>query len=470
MAGCYPGDKDESTALEKLSRLLDVGIRTFVNLMEPDETSRGTPFAPYHPVVADLAAERCLTVECLRFPIQDVNVPSEGQMAEILRAIDESLAEERPVYIHCWGGRGRTGTVVGCYLITHGLATPANYVEIIREMRRNDASGGCSPETHQQVEFVRQFNAKRAEILDRYLGCLLGLAVGDAVGTSVEFKPPGTFEPVTDMFGGGPFKLLPGQWTDDTSMALCLAESLIECRGFDPIDQLQRYVRWWRKGYLSSTGECFDIGNTVNAALHRFQATGESYCGSTDPHSAGNGSIMRLAPVPMAYAQDPAEAIAKAGDSSRTTHGAQTAVDACRFMAGLVVGALSGADKETLLSNRYCPIDGYWVDHPLMPEVDAIAAGSFKTRNPPEIIGSGYVVASLEAALWAFNHSDSFEEGCLMAVNLGNDADTTAAVYGQIAGAYYGESGIPQPWLDKLAMAAQIREFATGLHKLCRRS
>src|SRR3954468_6989798 len=123
---------------------------------------------------------------------------------------------------------------------------------------------------------------------------LVGLAVGDALGTTAEFTAKGSVRPIDDMVGGGPFGLEAGQWTDDTSMALCLAESLIERRGFDPVDQLERYVRWWREGHLSSTGACFDIGGTVRAALVRFVATGRADSGSTDPRSAGNGSIMRL--------------------------------------------------------------------------------------------------------------------------------------------------------------------------------
>lgn len=144
---------------------------------------------------------------------------------------------------------------------------------------------------------------------ERLRGCLVGLAIGDALGTSIEFSLPGTFAPITDMLGGGPFHLLPGQWTDDTSMALCLAESLVECQGFDPIDQLKRYTLWSQEGHLSSNGRCFDIGGTVRQALRRFRQTGEPICGSTDPSTAGNGSLMRLAPVPMFFADQPVQAI-----------------------------------------------------------------------------------------------------------------------------------------------------------------
>lgn len=115
------------------------------------------------------------------------------------------------------------------------------------------------------------------EQIGRYRGSLLGLATGDAVGTTLEFKPPGTFKPIADMVGGGSFHPEPGQWTDDTSMALCLAESLIECKGFDQVDQLERYLRWYRESHLSSTDKCFHIGGTVRSALAKFEKTHDLY-------------------------------------------------------------------------------------------------------------------------------------------------------------------------------------------------
>ena len=265
------------------------------------------------------------------------------------------------------------------------------------------------------------------------------------------------------MVGGGPFGLEPGQWTDDTSMALCLAKSLTDREGFDPVDQMERYVRWWREGYLSSTGRCFDIGTTVRAALSRFERDGEPYAGSTDPQAAGNGSLMRLAPVPMYYQADPLAAISKAANSSRTTHGARETVDACRYFAGLLVGALDEVDKETLLSAGYSPVEGMWDHEPLVEEIARIADGSFKVRNPPKIRGTGYVVRSLEAALWAFYQSDNFRDGALLAANLGDDADTTAAIYGQIAGAYYGAEAIPFSWRRQLTMRDEITSMADDI-------
>jgi ADP-ribosyl-[dinitrogen reductase] hydrolase len=299
----------------------------------------------------------------------------------------------------------------------------------------------------------------------KYRGAMLGLAVGDAVGTALEFSSPGSFAKIDDMVGGGPFQLKPGEWTDDTSMALCLAESLIEKRAFDPIDQLERYTKWAKQGHLSSNGRCFDIGGTVRAALSRFAKSHEPYCGSSDPFSAGNGSLMRLAPAALFFAQRPLEAIERSGESSRTTHGALTAIDACRYFGGLIVGAVLGVAKQELLSDRFAPVKDYWRDHRLATEIDAVAVGSFRRLKPPDIKGDGYVVKSLEAALWAFHNSNSFREGCLLAVNLGDDADTTGAIYGQLAGAFYGEDEIPEHWRKKLAGFELIKSFADKLHE-----
>jgi ADP-ribosylglycohydrolase len=297
----------------------------------------------------------------------------------------------------------------------------------------------------------------------RACGALVGLATGDALGVPLEFTAPGTFEPIDDMTGGGPFDLPPGCWTDDTSMALCLAESLLVCGGFDARDQMQRYVRWWREGYMSSIGRCFDIGNTVRASLARFEQKGEPFAGSAAADRAGNGSIMRLAPIPMFYHGSPRDAIERAADSSRTTHAATEAVDACRYLAGLIVGAINGATKDELVSAWYTPVPGMWDEAPLTPLIADIARGSFREKEPPAIRGSGYVVRSLEAALWSFDRSSSFREGALLAVNLGDDADTTGAVYGQIAGAHYGVAAIPSEWRAALAQRELVEDLAARL-------
>lgn len=292
-------------------------------------------------------------------------------------------------------------------------------------------------------------------LLDRYRGSLLGLACGDAVGTTVEFMPRGTFTPLSDMVGGGPFNLKPGQWTDDTSMALCLAESLLRKGGFDAADQMGRYLNWWKWGYLSSTGDCFDIGMTVRTALAAFEAHGDPFAGSIEPFSAGNGSMMRLAPVVLFYFPDLQRVDDFSRQSSRTTHGAQEAIECCVVLARAISSALDGATKTHLL-NVSC--EGLSA-----PKVTAIAQGEYCNKPRAQITGSGYAVASLEAALWCIQHTDSFADAVLTAANLGDDADTTAAIVGQLAGAFYGVQGIPSGWLEKLCMRDDIEAMADAL-------
>ncbi len=289
---------------------------------------------------------------------------------------------------------------------------------------------------------------------NRYRGALLGLAAGDAVGTTLEFKPRGSFKPLTDMVGGGPFGLEPGQWTDDTSMAMCLAESLIRCQEFDVRDQMNRYANWYQHGYWSSTGSCFDIGVATRRAIRNYLVTGEPLAGNTDPKSAGNGSIMRLAPVVLRYAGT-SELQSMAVASSRTTHAAAECLDACRLLAVALERALAGCTKKVILDLASVGIGS--------PRLGDIAAGGYQAASRDQVRGTGYVVDSLEAALWCFHQHDSFAGAVLEAANLGDDADTTAAVVGQLAGAFYGEAGIPESWLGRLHRGDEIAALADSL-------
>jgi ADP-ribosylglycohydrolase len=282
------------------------------------------------------------------------------------------------------------------------------------------------------------------------------------------------------MEGGGTWGLKPGQWTDDTSMALCLASSLITRRGYDPYDQMVRYKWWYKDGYMSSTGSCFDIGNATRDSLdefiHRQKSLRKYFPGKEDELDslsmdeiksvtdfnvncssdgvAGNGALMRLAPVPLFFYRYPEIAVEYAGCSARLTHGDKKAVDACRYYAALIVAAVRGEPKESILSKRF------YEDHPqwfgsvkLHAEILRVAQGSYRNSKGYDggIRGKGYIVNALEAALWAFwSDENSFEKGALAAVNLGDDTDTTAAIYGQLAGAFYGCDRIPNHWRKKL--------------------
>ena len=291
--------------------------------------------------------------------------------------------------------------------------------------------------------------------LDRAVGCLVGLAVGDAIGTTLEFSPRDSYSHITDMVGGGPFNLKAGQWTDDTSMALCLADSFLEKKQLDPSDLIERFVRWSENGENSCTGRCFDIGWTISNALDNFKATGNPFAGSEDPMSAGNGSLMRLAPVPIFYKNDLKQARLAARLQSETTHKAQECLDACEYFALLLFEAINGHNLEHVLQSRQLNLSS---------SISNIAKGSFKEKSRDEIKSSGYVVHTLEAALWSVYNSDSYEESVLCAANLGCDADTVAAVTGQLAGANWGVSGIPEHWLEKLAWRSHLEELATHLY------
>ncbi|CAK9096563.1 unnamed protein product [Durusdinium trenchii] len=308
-----------------------------------------------------------------------------------------------------------------------------------------------------QEKFVHNHTFVRRSMgcVDRQRGCLLGLAVGDALGAAVEFQTPGSFIPVTDYRAGGPHGLGPGEWTDDTSMALALADSIHQA-GWDLNDQARRYVSWWRDGQYSVNDVCFDIGNATRAALYEFERNGDARAsGNPSPQAAGNGSIMRLAPVPIHFLElfpERLEELAeRAAESSLPTHASPQCLSACRYFALILAGLMKGLDRDEVLAPDWEHLEQLRNIAPLHPEVDEVAAGSFRKLQPPEIRGSGYVVKSLEAALWAFHDASDFREAVLKAVNLGDDTDTTGAVCGQLAGAYWGESGIPQNWLQRLA-------------------
>jgi ADP-ribosyl-[dinitrogen reductase] hydrolase len=300
--------------------------------------------------------------------------------------------------------------------------------------------------------------AQTSHCLNRAKGALLGLAVGDAVGTTLEFTARDSYEPLTDMVGGGPFQLAAGQWTDDTAMALALADSLLANPNLDAADLMARFQAWYQEGVYSCTGTCFDIGITVRTALTKWASSGDPIAGSADPMSAGNGSLMRLAPVAICHWRDCTKVADVAARQSQTTHGAPEAVDACIAYAALMARAIVGESKSQLLLPVHEIYDG---------SIGRIMAGGWRSKDRSDIQSSGYVAHSLEAALWCIGRTETFREAILLAVNLGNDADTTAAIAGQLAGAIYGVVGIPSEWLTNLAWRDHIEAVAAKLFRAC---
>lgn len=319
--------------------------------------------------------------------------------------------------------------------------------------------------------------------LNRSIGCLMGLAVGDAIGTTLEFKTRDS-ENITDMVGGGPFQLEPGQWTDDTSMALCLGYALLKNYNVNDIqdsinwttEQLENYVDWYRNGYCSSNGHCFDIGGTTRTALQNFIRDG-SLRNNDHFLDSGNGSIMRLAPIPIYYNANTVEeftTLLYAADlSSSCTHASELCRQSCVALSVILNQAINGPVElegiEPDITKNKTKLLKYWKDtwelfgvkNPLVLD---ILKGTYKNKTREQISSSGYVIDSLEASLWAFWNTDNFRDAILLAANLGDDADTVAAITGQIAGAFYGLDGIPDDWVQKIAKKDRILKLAEDLY------
>lgn len=289
---------------------------------------------------------------------------------------------------------------------------------------------------------------------DRAVGTLVGLAVGDALGATLENSKRDAAPPVSDIVGGGPFDLRPGEWTDDTAMALCLADSILHNEGLDQDDLLRRFRRWLRYGDNSCTGSCVGVGNTTFEAIRRFEKTENPISDLTDPEFAGNGSLMRLAPVAMYWHREREDALKAARDQSVTTHGTPAAVEACAYFADVLLDAIEAQPKAQVLRPREWPAD---------KDVDAIARGSWIGKQRSDIQSSGYVIHTLEAALWSVSQTENFRDAVVLAANLGGDADTVAAVTGQLAGAVWGVSDIPKAWIHRLAWQQRIRQLAAAL-------
>lgn len=401
------------------------------------------------PTLADEVRSRFM--EFHHLPILDYHAPDalfEQSWPEASRRLRTLVLTGNRVLVHCKGGLGRAGTIAARLLVEMG----ADPDQAIRDVRA--ARSPMAIETDQQEAWVREGRPIHDEVYtdpvavrDRALGAFLGLAVGDAVGTTLEFSPKPESPVLYDMVGGGPFRLKAGAWTDDCSMSLGLADSLIAQSDLDPVDLMTRFISWYRDGHYSHNGVCFDIGNTTAQALRTFEKTGNPFAGSTAPHSAGNGSLMRLAPVAVRHWNDRSRLLRIARDQSRTTHGAAEAVTCCELLSEILSDAITGRSLPDLLTSAAVgQVKGFRLNQPRA-----------------EVRGTGYVVATLHAALWAVSRTSSFKDAVLLAANLGEDADTTAAVAGQIAGAVYGLSGIPLEWLDRLVWRHELQHKAEAL-------
>jgi ADP-ribosyl-[dinitrogen reductase] hydrolase len=447
LAGEYPGGATPEATRDRLKRLVGAGVGVFIDLTQPGELS------PYE-------AELPPGVLYLRRPIPDHGLPAEpGQMAAILEALRQALDAPRPVYLHCRAGIGRTGMVVGCFLVEQGLGGDAALDELDRlwQQSARSAHWPSVPETAEQVDYVRRWTspvgteadpllepaalAAARGLRERFLGALLGLALGDAVAAATQFKRPGRFDPVGDLIGGGPFDLPRGGWSDDTAMALCLAESLLERGGFDARDQMGRYTRWQQQGHLSATGHCVGITAGTARALALAQWRRQVFSGSHDPEALDPEPLSRVTPVVMYFFTDAREGEEQAAQAARTTCQAPAVLSACRSLARALHAALAGRPRGEIVSSA-------------APAPPIVRAAPAEGGGAPEVLG---------AALEAFAGTGNFRDAVLAAANRGGSSDVTASITGALAGAHYTASAIPALWRNSLMKHGLIVSFADRL-------
>jgi ADP-ribosyl-[dinitrogen reductase] hydrolase len=401
---------------------------------------------------------RARHMDWLHLPIRDVSVPDaafEANWEHAGEAIRARLRAGFDVLVHCKGGLGRAGTIAARLLAELGWDAD-EAIFAVRAVRHGAIETLAQQRHVLSVTPVDEPVPSRepTAIRDRALGALLGLAIGDALGTTLEFSRRDSSPPLSDIVGGGPFGLKPGEWTDDTAMALALGHSLLAQPHLDEHDLMTRFCAWWRQGEYSCTGTCFDVGVTTATALRKFERTGDPIAGSSDPATAGNGALMRLAPVALRHWQDRDKLTDIAIRQSATTHAAPEALSASAAFAQVLADAIAGESRSRVLRSRTKPHAG---------RIAAIMGGSWRGKRRDEVRSSGYVAHSLEAALWCVGRTSDFASAVLLAANLGEDADTTAAITGQLAGALYGRAGIPPVWLDMLAGREEIEAVGERL-------
>lgn len=448
----------------------DARVRAHLDWMQSHQISLVidlTAPADELPSYAEMLAQEAPHIRRSPFPINDGDTPSPPQMLAIIDTLLAAHAQGTIVYLHSWRGIGRTAMVLTCWYISQGYTArdALAILAAVPQFRGNHLLG-----FHAQTDFVLRWQYPDAHtaahwrrLRAAFRGVCVGGAVGDAIGLTNELGGNANLQQMHTIVGGGIFDVPAGTWTDDTSLMLCVADSLIAQQGFDAHDQATRFVRWWRDGYLACHGRTYDIGNVTAMALFQYIQTGVPYSSVVTEQAAGTGAIIRVAPIGLYYAAHPHDVAEYAKLCSAITHAAPSAVYAAQVVATVVARALYYTDKETILRDA-------WVFHPLNAAIQEVVAGSYRVRQPPEIHNSTHVVRTLESALWGFWHHDTFADGVLALANLGGMSGAACTLYGQIAGALYGEAAIPAAWVAQLHRREEITWYAELLLRVAWRS
>ena len=412
LAGEHPAAEGESALPKRLRRILDAGIDCFLDLTQPGECPEYRHLLPQ-------------SVTCARLPLVDHAVPADpALLRQILAALDEALSAGRRVYVHCRAGIGRTGLVIGGHLIEAG-ERPDAALETLNTLWQQDARAPRwprVPETEEQVRYVLHWRAQgaaAARFEDRVAGAVYGLAVGDAQAGSIGAQPAGI-------------------WTDDTAMALCVADSFASCRGFDARDQLERYRRWMQGGAFSATGEAIGLRPAVRRAIAMAGWRRGLVMGSHDPTLLEPEPLARCLVPAIFHHRDTAAAMAAGAETARVTHQAPLVVDACRLFTGLMQRVLAGEGKRVALASA-----ARLAGTAFKAEVQAMAQSWVVGSSPPSL-RAGTILAVLDDVVRAFVSHDDFESGLRDVLARDGDTDVAAAAYGQLAGALYGAEGIPR--------------------------
>lgn len=452
-AGSYIGARTDAQTDAHIAWLRAQRIWCVIDISSPDDH-----LPPYDMVLAQQAPE----IVYRNYPIRDGYVPSPALMYAILEQLSTCKANGTCVYIHCWGGVGRTGTVVACWYMRRGMHASAA-LRLLNETRQFAGLKRTSPDFHTQIDFVEQWKepapihrVRWSNWRNRFRGALLGAALGNALGVTNDMRSGKTLTVISDIRGGGIFSIPAGGWTDESAMLLCVTESLIHMRRFDARDVADRFLRWWREAYLTCNGRVYEVGSTTRMALFSYLQSGNPLSGLPIATPSGNGSVTRVAPVALFYSHAPQEMLRCTVLSSRITHGNATAIDACRYTSWLIALFLEGVDKQTALQRA-------WPYDPLTPDIAAVAQGSYRTKSISEIQTSIDISETLEAALWALWHTDDFASGALALANLGGFTESGGQLYGELAGVLYGENDLPVAWLERLQKRNEIAWLAEEL-------